>query len=331
MNDPTFDESPSMSKHRSVRGLAVTDVSTFAGAIVWLVGVLTGELDGIVALALALAPLVLVPLGMGMAATPAFAGTARRLYDVATLAQPVGAVFVFVALALPSGGVGARLAAIPWLFVTGLLVLTALARGRNRGVWPLSETVIDAGLVYSAVGAVALVLYEFSITLWFEPTIILLTAVHFHYAGFVLPVFTGLAGRALGQRADRGFHALTAVVLVGPALIAVGISFSPMVEVLAVGVFTIGVAVLAGYVVVRIVPTRPRTQGALLTLSGLALPVSMALALGYGIGTYTGLNPLGLNISTMITIHGALNAFGFAVFGMIGWRAVVPPYPAEPV
>lgn len=324
MSDTILDESASMSKYRSVGGFAVTDVSTFVGTIVLLLGVLTGELNGVVALALALAPLVLVPLGMGMAATPAFAGTARRLYDLAVLAQPVGAVFVFVALVLPSGSTGARLATIPWLFVTGLLALTALARAGNRGLWPLSEMVIDAGLAYSVVGAVAFVLYEFGITLWFEPVIILLTAVHFHYAGFVLPVFTGLAGRALGQRAGRGFHALTAVVLAGPALIAVGISFSPVVEVLAVSAFTVAVAVLAGYVVVQIVPTRPRTQGALLSLSALALPVSMALALGYGLGIYTGFDPLGLDISTMTTIHGTLNAFGFAVIGMVGWRVAVP-------
>jgi hypothetical protein len=330
MSDTTLDESASVSKHHSVVGFAVTDVSTFVGAIVWLLGVLTGKIDGIAALALALASLVLVPLGMGMAATPAFAGTARRLYDVAVLAQPVGAVFVFVALMLPSGSTGARLATIPWLFITGLLALTALARAGNRGLWPLSETVIDAGLAYALVGAVAFVLYEFGLTLWFKPVIILLTAVHFHYAGFVLQLFTGLVGRVLGQRAGRGFHALTALVLVGPALIAVGISFSPMVEVLAVSAFTVGVAVLAGYVVVQIVPMRPRIQGTLLTLSALALPVSMALALGYGLGIYTGFDPLGLDISTMTTIHGTLNAFGFAVIGMVGWRVAVPLHPTKP-
>ena len=115
------------------------------------------------------------------------------------------------------------------------------------------------------------------------------------------------------------------MVLIGPALIAIGISFSPVVEVLAVGGFTVAVAVLGSYITIRVAPRRPRVQGALIATSSLALPVSMVLALGYGIGAFTGINLLGLSISRMITLHGTLNAFGFALLGTIGWRLAVPP------
>jgi hypothetical protein len=319
-----IDESAPVSKHLSVGGLAVTDASALAGALLWAGAVFTGELATVAEQALALAPLVLIPLGMGMGAAGSFQGTAGRLYSAAVLSQPLGAFLLLVPLVLPLSGTGAAIATVPWGVVTGLLGLMALARTRERGLWPVSEAVIDAGFAYSTVGAVALVLHHLGITFWFEPIIILLTAVHFHYAGFVLPVLTGLAGRSLGDRTGTGFRVLVGVVLIGPALIAIGISFSPVVEVIAVGGFTVAVAILGGYITIRIAPQRPRLQGALVALSSLALPVSMVLALGYGIGTFTGANLLGLGISRMITLHGTLNAFGFALLGMIGWRLAVP-------
>lgn len=324
MNETTLDGPASASKHPSIGGFAVTDVSALGGMILWSFAVLTGELVTVVEQALALAPLVLVPLGMRMAATPPFEGTPRRLYHAAAVGQPVGAVLVLVSLTLPSGGLEAAMVAVPWVFVTGLLGLTALARMRERGPWPLTETVIDAGFSYSVVGSVALVLFHLGITFWFEPVIILLTAVHFHFAGFVLPVLTGFAGRALGDRVGTGFRGLTGVVLIGPALIAIGISFSPLIEVLAVGGFTVAVAVLGGYVTVGVAPERPRLQGVLVAVSSLVLPVSMTLALGYGIETFTGYNLFGLSVSRMIVLHGSLNAYGFALLGTIGWRLAVP-------
>jgi hypothetical protein len=318
------DESLSVSGPFSIGRITVTDASAIAGTLLWMGAVIVGELATIVDQALALAPLVLVPLGMRMGAAGSFQGTAGRLYTAAALAQPIGASLLLVSLVVPMGGIGGTITALPWLVVTGLLGLAALVRMRDRGPWPLSETVIDAGFAYSIVGASALILHHLGITFWFEPIIILLTAVHFHYAGFVLPVLTGLAGRSLAGRVGTGFRILVGVVLIGPALIAIGISFSPVVEVLAVGGFTVAVAILGGYIIVRVAPQCPRLQGALVALSSLALPVSMVLALGYGIGTFSGVNPLGLGISRMITLHGSLNAFGFALLGMLGWRVAVP-------
>jgi len=332
----------------TVREYALGDVSAVFGAFVWTF-VSLAELFTPVEQALALAPLVLVPFGARMAARPRFAGTADRFHAAATLTQPVGAFLLVLSLVVDAGTVAAALA-VPWVLVTALLGLAALARFRDRlravlavradekrdrngGPGSLStalvapETLVDAGLGYVTVGSVALVLSHLGITFWFEPAIILLTAVHFHYAGFVLPVFTGLAGRCLGSTGDRVYRPLAGVVLVGPALIAVGISFSPLVEILAVGTFTVAVAALGGYIAVRVAPRRPRTQRVLLTAAALALPVSMAMALGYGVGAYTGTPPFGLTLDTMVTLHGSLNAYGFGFLGFVGWRLAVPSGP----
>lgn len=302
--------------------IGLTDASAAGGGVLWLAAVAVANL-GVIQRAVSLAVLVVVPLGMGMAATPMFEGWAGRLYTAAVLGQPVGGVLVLVSFLLPSSGLWPALAALPWVAVTGLLGLAALARVRKRGPWPLSETLIDAGFAYSIVGAVALLLHHLGITFWFDPVILFLTAIHFHFAGFVLPVLTGLAGRALGDRAGRGFRLLALVVLLGPAFIAVGISFSPTIEVLAVGGFTVAVAILGGYVALRVAPGQPTLQRVLVSVSALALPVSMVLALGYGVAMFTGFD-LGVTIGTMVTLHGSLNAYGFALLGAVGWRLAVP-------
>lgn len=307
----------------AIHGVAVTDASALFGASVWLVATVAVGLDPIER-ALALAPLVLVPLGLGAATTPRFEDAAGRPIEAAVLLQPLGALLLVGSLLVTGGRLAAVLAA-PWLGVAGLVGLAAVARALDRGPLPISETLVDAGLTYTSVGAVALLLYHLEVTLWFSPVIVLLTAVHFHYAGFVLPVTTGLAGRCGDVESSRVFRALGAVVLVGPAVIAVGISFSPTVELLGVGLFTVAVAALACYVVAVVAPRRPRLQGVLLSVSALTLPLSMLLALGFVLGTVLGVDPVGLTVPRMVRLHGSLNAFGFALLAMVGWRLAVPP------
>lgn len=318
----------------AVPGTAVpfADASALFGGVVWAGAVLVGDLSAIER-ALTLAPLVLVPLGLGMAATTPFTETARRPYTVALLLQPLAALALLGSLLWRGAGAVAAVLAAPWVVVAGLLALTGVARVAERGLDPLGETVIDAGLAYTVVAAVALVVFHLGVTLWFDPVIVLLTAVHFHYAGFALGVVAGLTGRSLPTE-SRLYRVLAGVVLVGPGLVGLGISFSPVLEIVAVGLFTAGVAVLAGFVVVRVAPARPRVQGGLLAVSALALPVSMLLALGYAAVVFTGHDLPGLTIGTMVALHGSLNAFGFALLGLAGWRVAVPsaatgPAPAD--
>jgi hypothetical protein len=136
----------------------------------------------------------------------------------------------------------------------------------------------------------------------------------------VLPVLTGLASCILCERAETGFRAVAVVVLFGSAAIAVGISFSPVVD---IGGFTVAVAVLGGYIALRVAPEQSLGQRVLVTVSALLLPVSMILSLAYGVSTFTGVNT-GMNIATMVDLHGSLNAYGFTLVGTLGWRLAVP-------
>jgi len=303
----------------AIGDVAVADLSAVLGMAVWLALTATGELDAIER-ALALAPLVLVPLALRTAVIGAFQMPENRFTTTAIWLQPVGALLFAVSLVVPSPTPLAAALATPWLVVTGLLGLAALARTLRDGL-TLPETAIDAGFAYVSVGAIALLLAHLDLTFWFDRVIIRLTAVHFHYAGFVLPVAAGLTGRHLGDH-SRGFRTAVGVILVGPALIAVGIAFSPLVEVVAVSVFTVAVAAFGVVVLSRVIPTCPQLQGLLLGIAAVALPISMALALGYGVSTFTG-RSLGLTISTMVALHGSLNAFGFGLCATLGWRLSV--------
>ena len=84
---------------------------------------------------------------------------------------------------------------------TGLVALHGLWR-LWRGSHRTSEVCLDAGLLYLAVGGTWTVIARAGLRpLGFPDLIVLLTAVHFHYAGFALLVLAGLvAGRSAAPR-----------------------------------------------------------------------------------------------------------------------------------
>jgi hypothetical protein len=313
----------------------LTDVSAVAGALVWVAvtgmattgGVGLSTVDRFVALAV----LVCVPLGLGLVSPPP--GPATALHRLAVVAQLPAALAAVGALALPVGTVASVALSLPWLAVTGAAALVGLARLRARGPEPLPELAVDAALLYVPVAAVALLGHRAGVSLRFRPLIVLLTAVHFHYAGFVLPLVTGIVGRRLAggttetpspdgfgdDLAGRAAAAATLVVVGNVGLIAVGITFSPLVEVVAVALFTVAVAGFAALALVRVVPALPRFPGLLLSVAFLSLFATMALALAYGYAAFRPDVAL-VSIGGMVRWHGTLNAFGFALPALLAVR-----------
>jgi hypothetical protein len=321
------------------------DVSATFGALIWVALVAGGGIQPIADL-LALAMLVIAPLGIGLVDTPTRDGSRLRLYTAATVLQPVAAVLAVVGLALPPQRL-AILLTLPWVAVGLLLTGVAGWRLAHRGPWPLSELVIDAGLVYLLAGAVFLVFDAAGWTWVFTPPLVTLTAIHYHYAGFALAVFAGMAGRVSdraslawtgtlgGDRLARLKRGATAVILVGPPLIAAGITATALslplagfVEFIAVLLFTSAVVAFAVVTLsetIKHLDTWPRRV--LVALALLAVIVSMGFALLYGLarltgGTYAGIHPTAFG--RMVRGHGQLNAIGFALVGLVGWRLVAP-------
>jgi hypothetical protein len=263
---------------------------------------------------LLLAPLVAVPLGLAL--LPRQAGA---LWRVAASLQLPAALLLLAGLALPAGPVAACFT-LPWFVVTALLALVGAGRLWTRGLRPVEQFCVSAGLMYLAVGGGWTVLTALGARpLDFPGEIVRATAVHFHYAGFVLPL---LAARTAGASARRLAGVLAVGVVVGVPLVAVGITLSAFgvslpecLAACALAAVTAALAVLQMRVAVSL---RGMAARGLLALSGLALLAGMALAALYAVGNYAGAR--WLDIPLMLRTHGVINACGFALCGLLAWN-----------
>jgi hypothetical protein len=290
------------------------------GGIVWTVAVALlwpgHDADGrtLAGIQLLLSPLALLPLAVALIAPD----SPVRLWRVAGWVQLPAAALLIVAFALPAGETAAALAA-PWLVLTGLLTVCGLARLRDLKQRTAVESAISAGLVYVAVGGVWTIVSRLGRGfLGFEEPIVLLTGAHFHYAGLLLPILTGLAARERHARtADVACIAVIVavpLVAVGITLAAHGIRWPDLCATLLMSVVGVLVAFLQLSLAVRAGSALPRV---LFAVSGVSLIVGMSLAAVYAIGNYTQLG--WLSIPQMIHYHAPVNVFGFALPGLLAW------------
>jgi hypothetical protein len=272
---------------------------------------------------LLLAPLVLVSLGLRLVLPE------RRPWPwswrTAFALQLPAVSLLLISFSMPAGTTAAALA-LPWLACTGLLALCGLDRLRSRGFGPPEELAIDAGLAYIAIGGGWTVLSRYGARpLGFEDIIVLLTAIHFHYAGFALPLLTGLAGRALGGRIAR---IAAWGVIAGVPLVAIGITgtqlrIAPLFECLASWVLA-GSGLLTAWLYLRLAarPDHPRLRRVLWGVAGLSLAFGMVLAAVYGSRSLGGL--AWLDVPWMRALHGTADALGFGLAGILGWSLYRP-------
>ena len=179
---------------------------------------------------------------------------------------------------------------------------------------------MEAGLLYLPVGGIWLVLSRLGETpLALGEPIILLTAVHFHYAGFAASVLAGATGRALPS-AGGLFRIVALGVTGGTFLVAVGFLLSPAFKVAAIVLFVASLLALAVFSGIAVRQVRRRAARALVGISMASLVVGTILAAAYGIGEFTG--DLPIDIPQMARWHGPLNGIGFTVCGLLGWVLV---------
>lgn len=112
---------------------------------------------------------------------------------------------------------------------------------------------------------------------------------------------------------------IAAGVILGTPILALGITFSPLLERVA------GVALSAAVVALGIVQLRTSREldgpsRMLLVVSGAAVLLSMPLAAAYALRDVTGGALAG--VRDMVRVHGWLNAVGFATCGLLGWGFV---------
>lgn len=258
---------------------------------------------------LVLGLVTVVPLGLAVADRPATGPVTPALAALTKLA-PLAAVPAAMSFAAPPGPVAAALT-LPWLGVGVVAALVGVGRFLSRpGLRP--EVGTDAGLGFLAIGAGWLTVSRAGLNpLGFSDAIVELTAVHFHYAGFALPLVVGVIASMLGRTG-----VIPVWVTVAVPLTAIGITVGGAAEWLAATVMAAG-GLAAASLVFRAAMASPTVQVRLpLLVAGSSLTVGMVLALGWAWSTHFGWNFLGLE--GMARSHGSLNGLGFGLVGLIG-------------
>ena len=276
---------------------------------------------------LLLAALVLVPLALELTDEAADRGQIAWLVAWTARLQLPAALLLAFAVALPAGD-AAALAALPWVVVTGLVATTGWRRLRGGG-WrrPMEKMCGDIALMFLAVGGAWVFAERAGYgPLNFSPEIVALTAVHFHFAGLLLPM---LAGKALGRFPESRFASRAAVgAVLGVPAVAVGITttqlgWGPAFEAAAgCGLALAGAAVAILHVRLA---TETRTGDAmtrgLFLVAGGSLFFGMTLAALYALRGFTVPLPW-LSVPWMRAVHGTVNALGFGLCGVMAWGRV---------
>ncbi|HYT95499.1 MAG TPA: YndJ family transporter [Gemmataceae bacterium] len=285
-----------------------------AGGVAWLIGVGALQPGWGIALLL-LAPLVVVPLALALLPAPAGRAEATLRRGVAWLQLPAALVLFGAAAANP--GIAAALCAVPWFCCTALLALV----GGLRLKASQAEWCADVGLLYLAIGGGWLMLSALGARpLDFSTEIVRATATHFHYAGLVLPLLAGRTARTCSSRLSR---AAAICIVVGVPLVAAGITLSAFgvrqPELLAAW-FLAGASIVLAACQLSVAVRMGGLASLLLSVSGLSLIAGMILAMLYSLGRALGAD--WLDIPLMLRTHGVINAFGFALPGLLAWNLV---------
>jgi YndJ-like protein len=284
------------------------------GFIVWLALWLpvpfAARVPGLIDRLFLLAPVAIMPLGMRLQLLP----------RAVTMAQPVCAALVVVSF-LSRTGTRAGLLVVPWLILGGACGVIGLFRLWRSGVRRMDEMCLHAALISWPVGCLWLVISRLGMNpLGFNDDIVLLTAVHFHYAGFAALTMLGMTGRFAAGMLYRvtAWGAITGI----PSL-ALGITFSASLECAAALLLALSLVSAAGITALVVLPrVANRTARAMLAVSAASLLAAMLFAGSYALGKYNGRD--WLDIPEMAAMHGVINALGFSLCGLVGWNLVGP-------
>jgi hypothetical protein len=276
--------------------------------------------------ALGIAAIALVPLGLRLVG--AVSRPAEHTLDFARTASLPAGVLVGLSLVMPAGPFAAGLT-LPWLAVGATAALAAVL-DEVGGRRPLGRDVRHAelaALVFLAVApgfamADRLGVRPFGI----DPLIVRLTAIHFVFAGFVLPLVGGALWRL---RPATSLELALGTIVVGIPLTALGFLGFPVANwvgalLVAGGGFGVGLAAVS-----TAARFRDPTGRWLMRVAGGSLLLAMPLGALYATGLVLGL--AWLDIPTMARIHGTLNALGFALPSLVALtletRRAAGPFP----
>lgn len=228
-----------------------------------------------------------------------------------------------VSLLLPVGPLAAGLVLPHLLFCLALAGCAARLALQHAGrVWQDPHLLCTGfALGFLPIAGLHGIAYQAGLTwLNFDPLIIGLTAVHFHFAGYALLVIQATVWR----HTPNSFNAWTARLLpLGIPLLAAGITFGGLFEFVCALLFSwlgLAVAIPLGKLATR--QTKPTPMTAILVAAG-SLATGMVFSQAYAVGVY--FQQDWLTLPAMVVTHGLSNAVGFALVGLCGLLCLPNP------
>ncbi|PEY32236.1 hypothetical protein CN354_21595 [Bacillus cereus] len=237
-------------------------------------------------------------------------GSQVLFYKTVSLLYPVAAISAMLAFVT-----GYFFFAVIWFMYTGMIALFGVIRLLERGWKPLEETAIDSGFIYLLLGGFWFFASVANLSIMqFSSDIVLLTAAHFHYSAFLLPLSVGLLGRKQ-QKKSKLFEIVTCIIMISPMTVAVGITYSRTFEFFAVFIYLISLYAYGIYVwktkftsiIAKI----------LLIISSSTLMITILFSLVYSYGNFK--QVMTITIAQMVWIHGVVNGFGVALPAVVAW------------
>ncbi|GCF75846.1 hypothetical protein CN445_01655 [Bacillus cereus] len=231
--------------------------------------------------------------------------------------------YKFVAFLYPIAAISAMLAfitnhyffALIWFAYTAVVALFGVSRLLERGLKPLEETAIDSAFMYLFLGGFWFFASVAKLSIMhFSSDIVLLTAAHFHYSAFLLPLSAGLIGRKREKR-SKVYDAIIFIIVISPMTVAIGITYSRTFEFFAVFIY---LCAIYGYgIYVWKTKFNAISAKVLLVLSSSTLMVTIMFSLIYSYGNFK--QVMTITIAQMVWIHGVVNGIGVALPAFVGW------------
>ncbi|WP_223701231.1 YndJ family protein [Sutcliffiella deserti] len=228
------------------------------------------------------------------------------------------AMFSIFLLHITSSNTLQILLALIYLGFTFFVALHGFRRFFQRGFTNWAEISIDIGMIYLLVGGLWFFAYIAGIDTGFSPLITWLTAIHFHYSAFLFTISLGFFGRLHDSRLYR---LIVPIILAGPLLVAIGITFLPVLELISVILYIL--AIYSLIVLAYRTPFNTRLQAILIRLSYSALGVTILFSLLYAANSVFA--KWTVTIDFMMKFHGLLNCVVFGMLGVLGWTLAPPP------
>jgi hypothetical protein len=293
-------------------------VPLLLGALVWIALALASLSSrvhlGIIEVLFLLGPWIVVPLG-GDLIRDGGPSQSSGLRDWALFAAASLTTFSFFL----DNRIAAAWFASAWLLVCAVFAGDGLRRFVLAGTKSFTQLCFAVGEGYLLVAGVWLMASRAGAQfLAFHEPIVLLTAVHFHFAGFASALLAGLLDQALaGHKGRRILRLALLAAVAGPGVLGFAFLLGPRVKLFAALLIALGQLGLASGMVRAGIERKNRAGRGLLFVAAGSVAAGMILAGVWAAGEY----PLQafVNIRQMAEFHGVLNAIGFVVCGLVGW------------